>query len=167
MLGDKRGRKQDKYVRDYVVFDLETTGISSVYDAVIEISAIKVHGGKIADTFSTLVDPKRPIPLRTSEVNHIYDDMVKDAPVFQEALADFDAFIGGHFLVGHNIHTFDMKFIWRDAEHYWGKTISNDYIDTLSLARQCLPQLSHYKLVDLAAHYHISAEGGAPCACRL
>lgn len=159
MLGDKRGRKQDKYVRDYVVFDLETTGISSVYDAVIEISAIKVHGGKIADTFSTLVDPKRPIPLRTSEVNHIYDDMVKDAPVFQEALADFDAFIGGHFLVGHNIHTFDMKFIWRDAEHYWGKTISNDYIDTLSLARQCLPQLSHYKLVDLAAHYHISAEG--------
>ena len=51
MLGDQRGRKQDKYVKDYVVFDLETTGTSSANDAVVEISAIKVLGGKAADTF--------------------------------------------------------------------------------------------------------------------
>lgn len=159
MLGDKRGRKIDKYVKDYVVFDLETTGTSSVSDAVVEISAVKVEKGKVVDTFSTLVNPERPIPFRASEVNHIYDDMVKDAPVFKKALADFDAFVGEGFLVGHNIHTFDMKFIWRDAEYYWGRTIANDYIDTLSLARQCLPQLSHYKLVDLASHYHISTDG--------
>lgn len=159
MLGDKRGRKIDKYVGDYVVFDLETTGTSWASDAVVEISAIKVEKGKVVDTFSTLVNPERPIPFRASEVNHIYDDMVKDAPVFKKALADFDAFVGEGFLVGHNIHTFDMKFIWRDAEYYWGRTIANDYIDTLSLARQCLPQLSHYKLVDLASHYHISTDG--------
>ena len=55
MLGDKRGRKQDKYVKDYVVFDLETTGISTVYDAVIEISAVKVRGGKVTETFSTFM----------------------------------------------------------------------------------------------------------------
>ena len=159
MLGDKRGRKIDKYVGDYVVFDLETTGTSWASDAVAGISAIKVEKGKVVDTFSTLVNPERPIPFRASEVNHIYDDMVKDAPVFKKALADFDAFVGEGFLVGHNIHTFDMKFIWRDAEYYWGRTIANDYIDTLSLARQCLPQLSHYKLVDLASHYHISTDG--------
>ncbi len=159
MLGDKRGRKIDKYVGDYVVFDLETTGTSWASDAVVEISAIKVEKGKVVDTFSILVNPERPIPFRASEVNHIYDDMVKDAPVFKKALADFDAFVGEGFLVGHNIHTFDMKFIWRDAEYYWGRTIANDYIDTLSLARQCLPQLSHYKLVDLASHYHISTDG--------
>ena len=159
MLGDKRGRKQDKYVKDYVVFDLETTGISTVNDAVIEISAVKVQGGKVTETFSTLVNPKRPIPPRASQVNHIYDDMVKEAPVFEKALAYFDSFIGDLFLVGHNIHTFDMKFIWRDAENYWGRTIANNYIDTLSLARQCLPQMSHYKLVDLASYYHISTDG--------
>lgn len=159
MLGDKRGRKQDRYVKDYVVFDLETTGISTVNDAVIEISAIKVQGGKAAETFSTLVNPQRPIPYGASRVNHIYDDMVKEAPVFEKALSDFNDFVGEHFLVGHNIHTFDMKFIWRDAEEYWGRTITNDYIDTLSLAKQCLPQLTHYKLADLASHYHISTDG--------
>lgn len=159
MLGEKRGRKIDKYVGDYVVFDLETTGTSWASDAVVEISAIKVEKGRVADTFSTLVNPERPIPFRASEVNHIYDDMVKDAPVFEKALADFDAFVGEGFLVGHNIHTFDMKFIWRDAERYWGRPVGNDYIDTLSLARQCLPQLKHYRLVDLAAYYHISTDG--------
>lgn len=168
MLGDQRGRKQDKYVKDYVVFDLETTGTSSANDAVVEISAIKVLGGKAADTFSTLVNPQRAIPSRASEVNHIYDDMVRDAPVFEKALADFDAFAGSLILVGHNIHTFDMKFIWRDAERYWGRTFANDYIDTLSLARQCLPQLVRYRLVDLASYYQIPTDGAhralADCA---
>lgn len=159
MLGDKKGRKIDKYVKDYVVFDLETTGISVQSDAVIEISAVKVQKGKVTDEFSTLVNPERPIPWQASKVNNIYDDMVARAPVFEKALADFDHFIGEMILVGHNIHTFDMKFIWRDAQKYWGKTISNDYIDTLSLAKQCLPQLSHYKLSDLASHYNISTAG--------
>ena len=108
MLGDKRGRKIDKYVRDYVVFDLETTGTSWANDAVIEISAIKVQKGVVVGNFSTLVNPQRPIPFRASEVNHIYDHMVKDAPVFKKALADFDAFVGEEYLVGHNIHTFDI-----------------------------------------------------------
>ncbi len=159
MLGDKKGRKIDKYVKDYVVFDLETTGISVQSDAVIEISAVKVQKGKVTDEFSTLVNPERPIPWQASKVNNIYDDMVARAPVFEKALADFDHFIGEMILAGHNIHTFDMKFIWRDAQKYWGKTISNDYIDTLSLAKQCLPQLSHYKLSDLASHYNISTAG--------
>lgn len=159
MLGDKRGKKLTQYVTDYVVFDLETTGISTANDAVIEISAIRVQEGRVTDEFSTLVNPERPIPYCASNVNNIYDDMVKNAPLFEQALADFDAFIGNRILVGHNIHTFDMKFIWRDAEKYWGKTIANDYIDTLPLARQCLPQLSAYKLTDLASYYHLSTDG--------
>ena len=149
MLGDKRGKKRNQYTADYVVFDLETTGTSAVNDAVIEISAILVQNGRTTDEFSTLVNPERPIPYHASKVNHIYDDMVAQAPLFEKALADFDAFIGDRILVGHNIHTFDMRFLWRDAEKYWGKTIANDYIDTLPLARQCLPQLSNYKLTDL------------------
>lgn len=159
MLGDKRGRKFDKYVTDYVVFDLETTGTNAVNDAVIEISAVKVQGHKVVDQFSTLVNPEKPIPFYATQINHIDDSMVEDAPLFETALADFDVFIGNMILVGHNIQTFDMKFIWRDAEKYWGKPISNDYIDTLPLARQCLPQLSNHKLVDLASYYHIATDG--------
>ncbi len=189
MLEDKRGRRLDKYVTDYVVFDLETTGTNCINDAVIEISAVKVQKGKVVDEFSTLVNPQIPIPFYATKVNHIDDSMVEDAPLFETALADFDAFVGDMILVGHNIQTFDMKFIWRDAERYWGKTISNDYIDTLPLARLCLPQLSNhnlhdgvrgskdtrrgrpsgYRLVDLASYYHITTDGAhrALADCRM
>lgn len=159
MLGYTQGKKLDRYVPDYVVFDLETTGISCAADRVIEISAVKVRQKKVVDSFSTLVNPERKIPYRASQVNHIYDDMVADAPVFEKALADFDRFVGDMILVGHNIHTFDMKFIQRDAKEYWGRTFVNDYIDTLTLARICLPELSNHKLTDLAEHYHIAADG--------
>ena len=62
MLGLRTGEKLEKYVKDYVVFDLETTGVSPFTDAVIEISAVKVRDGQIVDEFSTLVNPKRRIP---------------------------------------------------------------------------------------------------------
>ncbi|MBD5505728.1 MAG: DNA polymerase III subunit epsilon [Lachnospiraceae bacterium] len=159
MLSKKPGKKLNKYVSDYVVFDLETTGVSCNSDEVVEISAIKVIGGEVVDEFTTLVNPGRPIPYHASEVNGITDDMVKDSPFFEEALFNFLEFVGDSVLVGHNIHTFDMKFLYRDAERFWGKTIGNDYIDTLQIARIYLPQLSHYKLVDLAEYYGISTAG--------
>ena len=159
MLSRKPGKKLNTYVSDYVVFDLETTGVSCNSDEVVEISAIKVMGGEVADEFTTLVNPGRPIPYHASEVNGITDDMVKDSPFFEEALFNFLEFVGDSVLVGHNIHTFDMKFLYRDAERFWGETIGNDYIDTLQVARIYLPQLSHYKLVDLAKYYGISTAG--------
>ena len=159
MLSRKTGKKLNTYVPDYVVFDLETTGISCNSDDVVEISAVKVINGEIVDEFTTLVNPGRPIPYNASEVNGITDDMVKNSPFFEKALSDFLEFVGDAVLVGHNIHTFDMKFLYRDAEKFWGKTIGNDYIDTLQIARIYLPQLSHYKLVDLATYYKISTVG--------
>jgi len=153
------GKRLNKYVSDYVVFDLETTGISTAYDAVIEISALKVRDGKVVDEFTSLVNPGRSIPREASGVNGITDDMVKDAGAFQEVLADFLAFIGDMVLVGHNIHAFDMKFIYRDAELFYGKVPDNDYIDTLKLAKDLLPELPNYRLMDLAAHYGISSAG--------
>lgn len=159
MLSNKQGKKLNSYVSDYVIYDLETTGTSCVNDRVVEISAIKVRNGQIDSEFSTLVNPEIPIPFWASDVNGITDDMVKDAPIFEVALKDFLEFIGDDVLVGHNIHTFDMKFIYRDVERYFGKTISNDYIDTLQIARAYLPHLEHHKLVDLAEYYDISPDG--------
>lgn len=95
--------------------------------------------------------------------------MVKDAPIFEEVLRDFIEFIGEDVLVGHNIHTFDMKFIYRDCEKYYGKTISNNYIDTLRLAKICFPEWKHRKLSDLADYYGISTVGAhrALADCRM
>ena len=137
MLGNTKGKMINQYVPDYVLYDLETTGTSSKYDEVIEISAVKVKNGVVTEEFSQLVNPGRPIPSAASAVNHITDDMV----------------------AGHNINRFDMKFLYRDCERYFGQTLTNDYIDTLKLARLCLPELSHHRLGDLAQYYGISTAG--------
>lgn len=169
MLGKTKGNLINKYVPDYVIFDLETTGISSNYDEVIEISAVKVRDGKIADEFSELVNPGRPIPYAAGAVNNISDAMVADAPSFQEILPRFLDFIGNDVLAGHNIHNFDMKFLYRDCERYFHQTLTNDYADTLRLARICLPGLRHHRLGDLADYYGISTAGAhrALTDCRM
>lgn len=159
MLSETKGKLINKFVKDYCIFDLETTGISVNTDDVIEISAVKVIDGKVDSEYTSLVNPMRPIPYFASSVNNIYDDMVADAPVFSEALVDFMEFVGDFILVGHNIHSFDMKFLYRDAEKYWGKTIGNDYIDTLKMAKICLPQLRSHKLTTLAEYYGIATDG--------
>lgn len=153
------GKRLAKYVPDYVVFDLETTGVSVQRDEIIEISALKVKDGAVTETFSTLVNPGRPIPGAASAVNHITDEMVADAPDIAAALPQFLAFAGDCVLVGHNIQSFDLHFLNRALEKLYGRTLPNDYIDTLYMARRCLPQLSRHRLVDLALHFGISAEG--------
>ena len=169
MLGKTAGKRLTAYISDYVIFDLETTGISSAADEVIEISAVKVKGGRVVEEFSTLVNPGRPIPFATSQVNGITDDMVKNSPCFEQAFAAFLEFVGNEVLVGHNIHNFDMKFLYRDAGRFWNQTLTNDYVDTLQMARVCLPQLRHHKLTDLAQYYGICSEGAhrALCDCRM
>lgn len=158
-MAAKRGTQKTKYTPDYVVFDLETTGISRVYDEVVEISAVKVRGGKVVDEFSTLVNPGRHIPSGASQVNGITDQMVAYAPRFVKVLQEFLDFTEGYPLVGHNIASFDMKFICRDAEKYYGSVPVNDYVDTLPLARKHLPNLSHHKLTDLASYYGLTTDG--------
>ena len=159
MLGTTRGKLINQYTPDYVLYDLETTGISCNDDEVIEISAVKVRNGAVIEEFSSLVNPGRPIPYAASAVNHITDEMVANAPDFREVLKSFLNFAGEDILVGHNIHTFDMKFLYRDCERFFGQTLTNDYIDTLKLARLCIPKLSHHRLGDLAEFYGISTEG--------
>lgn len=119
MLSSNKGKKLNKYVKDYVVFDLETTGTSCICDEVVEISAIKVLNGQVVEEFSTLVNPQIPIPFWATDLNGITDKMVANAPTFDKALADFLTFAGDMILVGHNIHTFDMKFVCRDAVKFF------------------------------------------------
>ena len=155
----ERGKRLVQYVPDYTVFDLETTGISAYTDNIIEISAIKVKNGIVQDTFSTLVNPERPIPLQATRVNGITDEMVANAPCIRETMAAFLEFVGKDILVGHNIQSFDMKFIYREVEALFQETISNDFIDTLHMARECLPELQHHRLTDLASYFGINSEG--------
>lgn len=157
---EKKGKRINKYVENYVIFDLETTGISTKDDAIIEISAIKVEGHRPKEEFSTLVNPLRHIPAEASRVNGITDEMVREALPLKEVLPEFLSFIGGEILVGHNIHTFDLVFLKQAVKELLNKELENDYIDTLSMARSCLPELNRHRLVDVAAYFSI-ATGGA------
>lgn len=159
MEQQKKGIRLSSYRSDYTVFDLETTGLNPMEDSIIEISAIKVKEGKAADQFSTLVNPNRHIPFAASQVNGITDEMVAGAPGLKEALEQFLAFIKDEVLVGHNIHSFDMKFLNCAMQQLYQTDITNDYIDTLYMARRWVKGLSHYRLIDLAAYFHISTEG--------
>lgn len=154
-----RGKRLTRYAEDYVVFDLETTGVRQGRDRIIEISAVKVRGHKVTEEYTTLVNPEMHIPKGATAVNGITDDMVRDAPKMKEAVEGFLAFIGNDILVGHNIHTFDLNFICDAAMETLGAEVKNDYVDTLYLARKCLPQLSHHRLVDVAEHFGLSTKG--------
>lgn len=159
MLGNNRGSLTKEYPSSYVVYDLETTGTSPRRNSIIEISAVKVIEHEIVDTFSTLINPECEIPYAATAVNGITDEMVADMPRIEEVFPLFMDFIGDEILIGHNIHNFDMKYLWKAALHLYGETVTNDYVDTLPLSRQRLPELAHHRLVDIAAHYGISIEG--------
>ena len=157
------------FADSYVLFDLETTGLSTTDDSVVEISAIKVIDGVTTGEFSTLVNPGKHIPDYVSCIHGITDDMVSDAPSMEEALRDFIDFIGDLVLVGHNIKRFDMGFIQRDAVRYFGEPLTNGIVDTLCLSRRYLPDLPSHSLGALADHYNVSYEGAhrALVDCRI
>lgn len=159
MIQRNKGKRLSRYAADYVVFDLETTGINPESDAIIEVSAIKVKNHEITEEFSTLVNPGRHIPRQATAVNGITDEMVADAPAVKKAMEDFLSFIGSSILVGHNIHTFDINFAYDAVLTFWGRDLKNDYVDTLYMARRYLPELSHYKLVDVAAYFGLETDG--------
>lgn len=154
-----KGRRLNKYVPDYIVFDLETTGISVQKDSILEISAVKAQSGRIVSEYSTLVNPHRHIPAAATAVNGITDQMVENAPSLRDAMEGFLDFIKDGILVGHNIHTFDTNFVYDAAVLLFQKEIKNDYVDTLYLARKCLPQLQHHTLGDVSSYFQISTEG--------
>ncbi len=148
-----------EYIRDYTVFDLETTGISTRKAAVIELSAVRVRSGEITGTFSELVNPGRPIPPAGTAIHHITDDMVAGKPCLKEVLERFLEFAGEDVLVGHNITGFDLKILDRDCRRFFGRTMENDYIDTVWMARKCFPDWKRRRLVDLAEYYGLETEG--------
>lgn len=159
MFGEKAGRHLEIAADDYVVIDLEATGVDTLKDMITEIAAVRVIGGKIVDEFSTLINPKIEIPERIVELTGINNEAVLTAPVIEEALPDFNDFISSYPLVGHSITRFDMKMLYRHTYEHFGYTITNDYIDTLPYARHVLGRVKGLSLAALCEHYEIDNEG--------
>jgi len=127
-----------------VAIDIETTGLNYDEDAIIEIGAVRFNGRRVESTWSTLVNPRKPIPSFITQLTGITNSMVKNSPILAEVIGDLIAFVGNVPVVGHNI-SFDLSFI-RQA----GALKPNIEIDTYEMASVLMPRASRYNLSALA-----------------
>ena len=132
-------------IQDFVVLDLETTGLSVKEDQILEIGAVKVQGGEVTASYETFVNPGRKVPERITELTGIRDEMIADAPDVETAVRGFLDFCGGLPLLGHNI-LFDYSFI-KQAAINARLDFEKEAWDTLKIARKALPDLEMGKEV--------------------
>lgn len=138
----------------FVVFDVETTGLSAVYDTIIELAAVKVKNGEIIDRFESFANPHHPLSATTIELTKITDDMLKDAPDVEEVLEKFYHWIDDCVLVAHNA-TFDIGFLNAGFKKINRGKVKNPVIDTLELARYLYPELKNHRLNTLCKKFNI------------
>lgn len=140
-------------IEEYVVLDLEMTGLSAKSDQIIEIGAIKIKNGQIVDKIETLVNPKCNIPQRVTELTGITDAMAVQGLDRDEAVAKLLDFIGDAVLVGHNVG-FDYSFLKQWAVNH-KRPLDLKACDTLKLARVLLPLEQPKKLECLCTYFGI------------
>lgn len=141
----------------YVVFDIETTGLSVTANKIIELAGVKMHKGQEIDRFATFINPHEPIPYNIQQLTNITDDMVKDAPELEPKLREFLAFAGDAVLVAHNAR-FDVGFMQQACKQHGLPPMSNPALDTLELARFLYPNMKNHRLNTLADLYKVSLE---------
>ncbi len=139
----------------FVAIDLETTGFDVNRAEVIDIGAVRVEGGIITETFSTLVDPGFFISDRIKELTGITNAMIVGSPKIEEVLPELMDFIGDSILVGHNIKQ-DVKFIDKYTRIYMKERFRRPTVCTLELTRKLLPSMPKHSLKDVADYFGIS-----------
>ncbi len=141
-------------IKDYVAFDLETTGLKAETDYIIEIGALKVRNGKVCERFMEFVKPPISISPMITNITGITNEMVTSARNTKDIIRDFVTFCEDDILVGHNI-MFDFTFTKRYVNEY-GYSFEKEGIDTLRIAKKVLKELESRSLGTLCDYYHIT-----------
>ena len=154
--GDKRAKiNKRKKEAKFVAVDVETTGLSPLYNELIEVSAIKYEGAKKIDTFSTLIKPKKEISSTITNITGITNKMLENAPELDKVMPELVDFIGDNPIVAHNAN-FDYSFLQNNSNRSFTK---NKVIDTVAISREMLPNLPNHKLNTVARCIGIEEEG--------
>ena len=124
---------------DYCVFDFETTGISARSEKVIEIGIVKIHKGKIVDSYSSFINPGRHVPYHITQLTGITTNDVEDAPYFEDLHEQIKEFVGNSILVAHNL-SFDYSFLKHECANAQLDMLDNPAICPLKLAKKLYPQ---------------------------
>lgn len=155
---ESKGKSSILFPDDYVVVDIETTGLSPQYDEIIEIAAIKYKSGEKVDLFSTLVKPEYEIDEYITELTGITNEMVATAPKIADCIGYFKEFIGNEIIIGYNVN-FDINFLYDNLLECCDEKLSNDFVDVMRIAKRVLPELSHHRQKDIAEFFGISIDG--------
>lgn len=142
---------------EYVVFDIETTGLSVINNKIIELAGVKMRDEKVIDRFATFVNPHERIPYNIQQLTNINDDMVRGAPELEDVLPKFREFVGDAVLVAHNAR-FDIGFIQANLKALGQPPMDNPVLDTLEMARLLLPNLKNHRLNTLSDRFKVSLE---------
>lgn len=155
-----KGKMQRNFVSDYVVVDIETTGLRSSTSDIIEIGAIKVCNHEVVDTFNVLIKASDSIPSFITSLTGIDDSLLaKEGIDAIDAFDQFLLFIEDAIIVGHNVN-FDIHFLYDHILKTLGVILSNDYIDTLYLSRKYLGKnIPNHKLQTLIQYFGYSYDG--------
>ncbi|WP_099974863.1 PolC-type DNA polymerase III [Lactobacillus terrae] len=150
-------RDEEILPAEYVIFDVETTGLSAVYDTIIELGATKMKDGEVIDSFDEFINPGHPLSDITTNLTSITDAMVQNAPDEQTIISKFMDFVGNDVLAGHNV-TFDMGFLNAALVRMGRERLSMPVIDTLEMSRNLHSEHRNHKLDALAKRYNVSLE---------
>ena len=143
----------------FVCVDVETTGLDTKNDRVIELAGIVFTQDALVNEFESLIDPEKEIPKESQAIHNISDEMVKGQPKIADVLPKFLEFVGNRTIIGHGIQ-FDIDIICQEAKraHMPCALDKNPSIDTLRLARLYGESPSN-SLDVLRRHFNIQAEG--------
>ena len=141
----------------YVVFDVETTGLSAIYNDLIQVAASKMYKGNIVAEFDEFINPGHPLSAFTTELTGITDDHVKNAKPLVQVLKEFQEFCKDTVLVAHNA-TFDVGFMNANYERHGLPRITQPVIDTLEFARNLYPEYKRHGLGPLTKRFGVALE---------
>ncbi len=141
----------------YVVFDVETTGLSAIYDSIIELAAVKMYKGNVIAEFQEFIDPGTPLSAFTTQLTGITDEMVRGSKPEKQVLQEFQEFTEGSVLVAHNA-SFDIGFINKGYQKNDLPLSEHPVIDTLELSRFLYPQFKSFGLSVLAKRFDVLLE---------
>ncbi|MFS9078098.1 PolC-type DNA polymerase III [Streptococcus infantis] len=141
----------------YVVFDVETTGLSAIYNDLIQVAASKMYKGNIVAEFDEFINPGHPLSAFTTELTGITDEHVKNAKPLVQVLKEFQEFCKDTVLVAHNA-TFDVGFMNANYERHGLPKITQPVIDTLEFARNLYPEYKRHGLGPLTKRFGVALE---------
>lgn len=152
---DRKAHRGALADQEWVVVDVETTGGSVAHGhRLIEVAAVTIRGGAVAERYSTLVNPGRPVPRMITSLTGISQEMVAGAPRFYEVVDEIEKELLGRVFVGHNAG-FDWRFLSVEMERCRGMGLSGPRVCTLRLARRLVSHLPSRSLGALANYFGI------------